>query len=204
MGRRGLPSGGLCRAVLRGWQERQSFRAWEPPHPPAAGRRRRAAETPWGEEIEHKVFASSVGIGPYIEVAFFHKRSRSLLVTDAVVSVPEAPPEVRGGALALLCLSVFAACFLARVMLIQTLTQTRLRGAAKPAAGDQGWPHEAAGSGSWLAARPGFSAGGSPPTLALSTPPRPPNLMPALPLPCCSWSSRQIWSARRPATSSCG
>lgn len=35
------------------------------------------------------------GIGPYIEVAFYHKKSRTLLVTDAVVSVPEKPPEVR-------------------------------------------------------------------------------------------------------------
>lgn len=43
------------------------------------------------------MFKSSVGIGPYIEVAFFHKRTRSLLVTDAVVSVPEQPPEVRPG-----------------------------------------------------------------------------------------------------------
>lgn len=54
-----------------------------------------SAETPWGDEIQHKVFKSSVGIGPYIEVAFFHNRTRSLLVTDAVVSVPEKPPEVK-------------------------------------------------------------------------------------------------------------
>ncbi len=52
------------------------------------------AETPWADEIEHKVFKSSVGIGPYIEVAFFHKRTKTLLVTDAVVSVPETPIEV--------------------------------------------------------------------------------------------------------------
>jgi hypothetical protein len=55
------------------------------------------AEIPWGDEIEHKVFKSSVGIGPYIEVAFFHRRTRTLLVTDAVVSVPETPSEVRHG-----------------------------------------------------------------------------------------------------------
>lgn len=51
-------------------------------------------ETPWADELEHKVFKSSVGIGPYIEVAFFHKKTRSLLVTDAVVQVPQTPPEV--------------------------------------------------------------------------------------------------------------
>lgn len=34
------------------------------------------------------------GIGPYVEVAFFHKKSKSLLVTDAVIFVPERPPKV--------------------------------------------------------------------------------------------------------------
>lgn len=33
------------------------------------------------------------GIGPYVEVAFYHKRSRTLLVTDAVIFVPKQPPE---------------------------------------------------------------------------------------------------------------
>jgi hypothetical protein len=50
--------------------------------------------TPWANEIEQKVLISSVGIGPYIEVAFFLKKSRTLLVTDAVISVPEKPSEL--------------------------------------------------------------------------------------------------------------
>lgn len=50
--------------------------------------------TPWASEIDQKVLVSSVGIGPYIEVAFFHKKTRSLIVTDAVVSVPERPSEL--------------------------------------------------------------------------------------------------------------
>lgn len=50
-------------------------------------------ETPWADEIEQKVLVSSVGIGPYIEVAFFHKKTKTLLVTDAVVSVPSQPPD---------------------------------------------------------------------------------------------------------------
>ena len=49
---------------------------------------------PWLDEIDHKPFASSVGIGPYSEVAFFHKKSKTLLVTDAVVQVPKTPPAV--------------------------------------------------------------------------------------------------------------
>ncbi|XP_039069345.1 uncharacterized protein LOC120215877 isoform X2 [Hibiscus syriacus] len=50
--------------------------------------------TPWADEIEQKVLSSpEVGIGPYVEVAFYHKRSRTLLVTDAVIYVPKKPPE---------------------------------------------------------------------------------------------------------------
>lgn len=52
------------------------------------------SSTPWAGELEHKVFLSSVGIGPYIEAAFFHKATKTLLVTDAVISVPSNPPEV--------------------------------------------------------------------------------------------------------------
>ncbi|KAK9699346.1 hypothetical protein RND81_08G168600 [Saponaria officinalis] len=53
--------------------------------------------TPWSNEIEQKVLSSpEVGIGPYVEVAFYHKRSRTLLVTDAVIFVPKQPPECIG------------------------------------------------------------------------------------------------------------
>ena len=51
-------------------------------------------DTPWGVEIEQKVLVSTVGIGPYIEVAFFHKKTKTLLVTDAVISVPPTPPSL--------------------------------------------------------------------------------------------------------------
>ncbi|KAL3597083.1 hypothetical protein D5086_008720 [Populus alba] len=33
------------------------------------------------------------GIGPYVDVAFYHKLSRTLLVTDVVIFVPRKPPE---------------------------------------------------------------------------------------------------------------
>ncbi|KAL1827094.1 hypothetical protein DCAR_0206248 [Daucus carota subsp. sativus] len=50
--------------------------------------------TPWAGEIEQKVLSSpEVGIGPYVEVAFYHKPSRTLLVTDAVIFVPRQPPN---------------------------------------------------------------------------------------------------------------
>ncbi|CAL8461607.1 g1138 [Coccomyxa elongata] len=50
--------------------------------------------TPWADELEQKIFSSAVGIGPFLEVAFFHKRTRTLLTTDSVIFVPQAPPEV--------------------------------------------------------------------------------------------------------------
>ncbi|KAH0969023.1 hypothetical protein GBA52_029122 [Prunus armeniaca] len=50
--------------------------------------------TPWAYEIKQKVLSSpEVGIGPYVEVAFYHKPSRTLLVTDAVIFVPRQPPD---------------------------------------------------------------------------------------------------------------
>ncbi|CAL1392223.1 unnamed protein product [Linum trigynum] len=53
--------------------------------------------TPWADDIEQKVLsAPEVGLGPYVEVAFYHKRSRSLLVTDAVIFVPRKPPDCIG------------------------------------------------------------------------------------------------------------
>ncbi|RZS21075.1 hypothetical protein BHM03_00053666 [Ensete ventricosum] len=63
--------------------------------------------TPWADEIEQKILSSPevgktvssdhmvlllIGIGPYVEVAFYHRRSRTLLVTDAVIYVPRQPP----------------------------------------------------------------------------------------------------------------
>jgi hypothetical protein len=36
------------------------------------------------------------GIGPYVEVAFFHKKSRTLLVTHAVIYVSDKPPKAVG------------------------------------------------------------------------------------------------------------
>ncbi|GMY13624.1 hypothetical protein FCV25MIE_08863 [Fagus crenata] len=45
--------------------------------------------TPWADEIEHKILSSP----EVVNVAFYHKRSRTLLVTDAVIFVPRQPPE---------------------------------------------------------------------------------------------------------------
>ena len=37
---------------------------------------------------------ASAGVGPYVEVAFLHKASKTLLVTDAVVSIPPEAPQI--------------------------------------------------------------------------------------------------------------
>ncbi len=41
-----------------------------------------------------QVFSSKIGLAPYCEVAFYHKKAKLLMVTDAVVFIPEDPPEV--------------------------------------------------------------------------------------------------------------
>uniref|UniRef100_A0A1D2ABJ0 Uncharacterized protein n=1 Tax=Auxenochlorella protothecoides TaxID=3075 RepID=A0A1D2ABJ0_AUXPR len=49
-------------------------------------------DVPWAGEIQQKVLQASLGAAPYVEVSFFHKPTRTLLVTDAVVSIPAQPP----------------------------------------------------------------------------------------------------------------
>ena len=55
-----------------------------------------AEACPWREEIDLNVNLNSSfsDIGPYCEVAFFHRDTRTLLVTDCVVQVPRQPVEV--------------------------------------------------------------------------------------------------------------
>ncbi|GAB4198133.1 MAG: DUF4336 domain-containing protein [Coleofasciculaceae cyanobacterium] len=50
---------------------------------------------PFAEEFDYAILGPiNLGVGAFAEVAFFHKRSRTLLVTDSVVSVPEEPPAI--------------------------------------------------------------------------------------------------------------
>jgi hypothetical protein len=52
---------------------------------------------PWSRDLAHDVFSPRsvvVEAYKYSEVAFFHRSSRSLLVTDAVIFVDEEVPEV--------------------------------------------------------------------------------------------------------------
>lgn len=51
---------------------------------------------PWEQEIEYKVFyvGPPATAGTYAETAFFHRKSKTLLITDAVLKVPSTPPPV--------------------------------------------------------------------------------------------------------------
>lgn len=54
-----------------------------------------SSETPFGEQFEYAILGPvAQGIGSFGEVAFFHKRSRTLLVTDSVLSISEIPPAI--------------------------------------------------------------------------------------------------------------
>jgi hypothetical protein len=50
---------------------------------------------PFADEFDYAILGSiELGLGKFTEVAFFHKRSHTLLITDSVVSIPEEPPAI--------------------------------------------------------------------------------------------------------------
>eukprot|EP00931_Biecheleriopsis_adriatica_P104701 TRINITY_DN79338_c0_g1_i1.p1 TRINITY_DN79338_c0_g1~~TRINITY_DN79338_c0_g1_i1.p1 ORF type:complete len:433 (-),score=81.30 TRINITY_DN79338_c0_g1_i1:34-1299(-) len=52
-------------------------------------------QPPWADELEYKVFFVEPPVTDvFAEVAFFHKESRTLLVTDCALKLPAAPPKV--------------------------------------------------------------------------------------------------------------
>ncbi|MBV8886889.1 MAG: DUF4336 domain-containing protein [Chroococcidiopsidaceae cyanobacterium CP_BM_RX_35] len=53
-----------------------------------------SADAPFAREFDYAILDINLGRGSFEEVAFFHKRSRTLLVTDSVLSVPEEPPAI--------------------------------------------------------------------------------------------------------------
>lgn len=54
-----------------------------------------SADAPFADEFDYAILGPiDLGLGPFEEVAFFHKRSRTLLVTDSIVSIPVNPPQI--------------------------------------------------------------------------------------------------------------
>ncbi|MDB9534536.1 DUF4336 domain-containing protein [Dolichospermum planctonicum CS-1226] len=52
-------------------------------------------EAPFAEDFDYAILGPiDLGLGKFAEVAFFHKRSHTLLVTDTIVSVPAEPPAI--------------------------------------------------------------------------------------------------------------
>ncbi len=51
--------------------------------------------TPFGDEFDYAILETiDLGSGQFAEVAFYHRRSRTLLVTDVVFSIPNEPPAI--------------------------------------------------------------------------------------------------------------
>jgi len=52
-------------------------------------------QTPFCDEFDYEILGPiALGIGPFEEIALYHRRSRTLLVTDAVLTIPETPPDI--------------------------------------------------------------------------------------------------------------
>lgn len=53
------------------------------------------AATPFAAEFDYEILGPlGLGLGKFGEVVFYHRRSRTLLVTDTIVAIPPDPPEV--------------------------------------------------------------------------------------------------------------
>lgn len=54
-----------------------------------------SSQAPFADEFDYAILDTiDLGPGKFAEVAFLHKRSHTLLVTDSVISVPENPPAI--------------------------------------------------------------------------------------------------------------
>lgn len=54
-----------------------------------------SSETPFAQEFDYAILGPiDLKLGWFEEVVFYHKKTRSLLVTDSIVSIPEAPPAI--------------------------------------------------------------------------------------------------------------
>ncbi|MEB3338311.1 MAG: DUF4336 domain-containing protein [Leptolyngbyaceae bacterium] len=54
----------------------------------------RSQEAPFAQDFDYAILDIDLGLGAFGEVAFLHRRSQTLLVTDSVVAVPEDPPAI--------------------------------------------------------------------------------------------------------------
>jgi hypothetical protein len=52
------------------------------------------SRVPFANEFDYAVLDINLGRGSFAEVAMFHQRSRTLLLTDTIISIPEEPPAI--------------------------------------------------------------------------------------------------------------
>ncbi|MEL6927429.1 MAG: DUF4336 domain-containing protein [Cyanobacteria bacterium J06600_6] len=56
---------------------------------------RDSSQTPFADEFDYAILGDiDLRLGQFEEVAFLHRRSQTLLVTDSIVSIPIEPPEI--------------------------------------------------------------------------------------------------------------
>ena len=54
-----------------------------------------SSKTPFGDEFDYAILDTiDLGPGQFAEVAFFHRRSRTILVTDSIISIPIESPAI--------------------------------------------------------------------------------------------------------------
>ncbi|MDJ0730125.1 MAG: DUF4336 domain-containing protein [Crocosphaera sp.] len=54
-----------------------------------------SSKTPFADDFDYEILGPlNLGLGPFEEVAFYHKRSHTLLLTDSIISIPSTPPEI--------------------------------------------------------------------------------------------------------------
>lgn len=54
-----------------------------------------SSQTPFADEFDYAILGDiNLKLGQFEEVAFWHKRSQTLLVTDSIVTIPTHPPEI--------------------------------------------------------------------------------------------------------------
>ncbi|WP_017326495.1 DUF4336 domain-containing protein [Synechococcus sp. PCC 7336] len=54
-----------------------------------------SSDVPFGDEFDYASLGPiDLGLGPFEEVALFHRQTHTLLVTDTIISIPEDPPAI--------------------------------------------------------------------------------------------------------------
>ncbi len=54
-----------------------------------------SSQVPFADEFDYEILGPiDLGIGPFVEVALFHRRSQTLLVTDSIISISSTPPPI--------------------------------------------------------------------------------------------------------------